>query len=64
VDAPALDGGRHAPGRVDEREEVRVGIERADRLQDALAAAVRDEPVVDEGDLHRRAGCTSLRALC
>jgi hypothetical protein len=52
VDAPLLDEGRLGAGAVDEGVEVRVGEQLAEGLQHALAAAQRDEPVMDEGDLH------------
>src|SRR5207253_736190 len=54
-DAMALDDRAGGAGNVHEGEDVRVRVQQAKLLEDALAAAEPGEPVVDEGDLHRAA---------
>ena len=50
--AVALDRGRYRPARVKQREDVRVGVELAQRLEDLLAPAHSGQPVMGECNLH------------
>src|SRR5215469_7326498 len=48
---------RKTAGPVDQREDVRIRVQLADRIEHLLTAAVANQPIVDERDLHFAAGC-------
>ena len=55
VDGPRLDARVHDAGAVHEGMDVRLREQLAQCLEHVLTAALGDEPVMDEGDLHGRA---------